>query len=112
MAYIELGKADGATVLTGGVRKGEIGYFVEPTIFSDVKPDMKIIREEIFGPVCAVIRFKEEQEVIDMANDTVYGLSSSVFTENVSRAIRVAHALETGQTFVSSPFARVGAARP
>ena len=61
---------------------------------------MKIIREEIFGPVCAVIKFKEEQEAIDMANDTVYGLSSVVFTENVSRAIRVAHALEAGQTFV------------
>ena len=102
MGYIESGKADGAKVLTGGERKGNAGYFVEPTIFTDVKPDMKIIREEIFGPVCAVIKFKDEQEVIDLANDTTYGLSSTVFTENISRAIRVAHALEAGQTFVSA----------
>lgn len=101
MGYIDSGKADGATVVTGGIRKGDTGYFVEPTIFTDVKPDMKIIREEIFGPVCAVIKFKDEQEVIELANDTVYGLSSVVFTENISRAIRVAHALEAGQTFVS-----------
>lgn len=100
LGYIESGKADGATVVTGGARKGDKGYFVEPTIFTNVKPDMKIIREEIFGPVCAVIKFKEEEEVIELANDTIYGLSSVVFTENISRAIRVAHALEAGQTFV------------
>lgn len=62
---------------------------------------MKIIREEIFGPVCAVIKFKTEQEVIDLANDTVYGLSSAVWSRNISRAVRVAHALEAGQAYVS-----------
>ncbi|KAI0341987.1 aldehyde dehydrogenase [Trametopsis cervina] len=101
LGYIESGKADGATLVTGGTRKGETGYFVQPTIFTDVSPDMKIVREEIFGPVCAVIKFKTEQEVIELANDTVYGLSSQVFSENISRALRVAHALEAGQTLVN-----------
>ena len=77
-----------------------MGYFVEPTIFTNVKPDMKIVQEEIFGPVCVVTKFKEEQEAIQMANDTVYGLSAYVFTETLSRAIRVSHALEAGQALV------------
>lgn len=101
LGYIESGKADGAKVVTGGVRKGETGYFVQPTIFQDVKPDMKIVREEIFGPVTAVTKFKTEEEAIEMANDTVYGLSAQVFTEQGSRAIRVAHSFAAGQTLVN-----------
>lgn len=81
---------------------GDTGYFVQPTVFTDVKANMKIVREEIFGPVCAVIKFKTEQEVIDLANDTIYGLSSVVWSENISRALRVAHSLEAGQAFVST----------
>ncbi|KAI0341998.1 aldehyde dehydrogenase [Trametopsis cervina] len=102
LGYIESGKTAGATVVTGGSRIGETGFFIQPTIFTDVKLDMKIVREEIFGPVCAVVKFKEEQEVIDLANDTVYGLTASIFTENISRGLRVAHGLETGQAYINS----------
>ncbi|KAG5969630.1 hypothetical protein E4U55_002038, partial [Claviceps digitariae] len=70
MGYIDSGKADGATVHLGGKRHGQEGYFIEPTIFTDVKPDMKIVREEIFGPVGVLIKFEDEADVIRQANDT------------------------------------------
>lgn len=73
---------------------------MQPTVFTDVKPSMSIVKEEIFGPVAVVVKFKDEDEVIEQANDTVYGLSSVVFTSDISRALRVAHALEAGTTFV------------
>ncbi|KAJ7333293.1 aldehyde dehydrogenase [Mycena albidolilacea] len=102
MGYIASGKESGATVHIGGERHGTEGYFIQPTIFTDVTPDMKIVREEIFGPVAAVMKFKTEEEVIEAANATDYGLSAYVFSENVGRAIRVAHAFESGSTFVNS----------
>ncbi|KAI0695528.1 aldehyde dehydrogenase [Cytidiella melzeri] len=102
LGYIESGKAEGATVITGGERNGNVGCFVKPTIFTDVKPSMKIVQEEIFGPVGVVVKFKDEQEVIELANDTVYGLSSSIFTRDISRALRVAHSLEAGQAYINS----------
>lgn len=101
LGYIESGKADGAKVVTGGSRKGDKGYFIKPTIFTDVKPEMKIVREEIFGPVCVVVKFKSEEEVIELANDSTYGLSCQLFSQDISRALRVAHALEAGQALVS-----------
>ena len=70
MGYINSGKTDGATVHLGGERVGSEGYFIEPTIFTNVKPDMKIVREEIFGPVGVVIKFEDEEDVIRQANDT------------------------------------------
>jgi len=73
MGYIESGKAQGATVHFGGTRVGNEGYYIAPTIFTDVKPDMKIVKEEIFGPVGVVAKFETEEEIIKMANDTVYG---------------------------------------
>ena len=88
--------------MTGGVRGAGAGYFVQPTIFADVRPDMRIVREEIFGPVGVVAKFSTEEEVLELANDTQYGLSSYAFTRDVSRAIRVANALEAGCAFVSS----------
>ena len=100
LGYIEHGKREGARLVAGGERYDRPGFFIRPTIFTDVKPDMKIVREEIFGPVAVVVKFKSEEEVIDMANDTDYGLSSYVFTQNVNTAIRVANALEAGNTFV------------
>ena len=100
MNYIQSGKGAGAKVRVGGSKQGDKGYYIEPTIFTDVKPDMKIVQEEIFGPVAVIVKFKTEEEVIQLANDTVYGLSSNVFTQNVSRALRVAHALEAGSTYV------------
>ncbi|KAF8208981.1 aldehyde dehydrogenase [Mycena galopus ATCC 62051] len=102
MGYIASGKESGATVHTGGERYGTEGYFIEPTIFTDVTPEMKIVKEEIFGPVAAVLKFKTEEEVIEAANATDYGLSACVFSENVGRAIRVAHAFESGSTFINS----------
>ena len=101
LGYIEHGIQEGARVVAGGTRSDSSGYFIRPTIFADVKPDMRIVREEIFGPVGVVAKFKTEGEVIESANDTEYGLSSHVYTQDVNRAIRVAHALEAGSTFVS-----------
>ncbi|EKM54312.1 uncharacterized protein PHACADRAFT_196743 [Phanerochaete carnosa HHB-10118-sp] len=101
LGYIESGKQEGARIVTGGSHIEGPGYFVKPTIFVDVKPDMKIVREEIFGPVAVVFKFKTEEEAIEAANDTDYGLSSYVFTENVSRAIRVSNAIEAGSCFIN-----------
>ncbi|KAF9261278.1 aldehyde dehydrogenase [Marasmius fiardii PR-910] len=101
MSYIDSAKTEGGNIVTGGSRHGSEGFFIQPTIVADCKPEMKIVREEIFGPVAAVIKFKTEEEVIEMANDTSYGLAAAVFTENNSRAIRVVHALQAGSTFVN-----------
>ncbi|KAJ6608514.1 aldehyde dehydrogenase [Mycena sp. CBHHK59/15] len=102
MGYIDSGKQSGATVHVGGARHGSEGYFIEPTIFTDCTPDMKIVQEEIFGPVAVVLKFKTEEEVIEAANATTYGLSCCIFTENIKRGLRVAHELESGSAFVNS----------
>ncbi|MGN1318367.1 MAG: aldehyde dehydrogenase family protein, partial [Lachnospirales bacterium] len=90
LGYIEKGKAEGATLACGGYRVTEgdcsKGYFVKPTVFDNCTQDMTIVREEIFGPVCAIIPFKTEEEVIKMANDTEYGLAGAVFSLNSARA--------------------------
>ncbi|KAF9468331.1 putative 1-pyrroline-5-carboxylate dehydrogenase [Collybia nuda] len=101
MGYIASGKQDSATVETGGSQIGTEGYFVEPTIFSDVKPEMKIAREEIFGPVAAVFKFTDEKAVIDLANDTTYGLACAVFTKDIKRAMTTAHGIEAGTSWVN-----------
>jgi len=101
MGYIEIGKKEGASVQAGGERHGSEGWFVAPTIFTNCQPGMKIVEEEIFGPVAVVIKFKTEEEAIEMANDSAYGLACGLFTENSARAIRVAHALEAGTAFVN-----------
>ncbi|KAG6916256.1 hypothetical protein DXG01_007713 [Tephrocybe rancida] len=105
MAYIDSGKSDGAKVLAGGERHGSEGYFVQPTIFTDVRPDMKIVREEIFGPVASIIKFTTEEEVIEAANNTEYGLWCSVFSQNISRALRVAHSMEAGTAMINASMA-------
>jgi aldehyde dehydrogenase (NAD+) len=102
MGYLQSGKEEGATVHIGGEQIGKDGYFVHPTVFTNVKPDMKIMREEIFGPVTAITKFKEEAEVIEMANNTLYGLSATIFTDNSARAHRVAHAIEAGTLWVNT----------
>ncbi|KAI8146002.1 aldehyde dehydrogenase domain-containing protein [Fennellomyces sp. T-0311] len=101
MGYIETGKQEGATCLLGGNRVGDAGYFIEPTIFTDVTPKMKIMQEEIFGPVVAVSKFKDVDDVIQMAHDTSYGLAAAVFTSNITRAITVSNALEAGTVWVN-----------
>jgi len=100
MSYINSGKEQGATVHLGGERHGTEGYWIKPTIFTDVKPDMRIVREEIFGPVGVVIKFDDEEDVVRQANDTVYGLAAAVFTQDITRAIRVAHSLQAGTAWV------------
>ncbi|KAK4122881.1 aldehyde dehydrogenase [Parathielavia appendiculata] len=101
MGYIESGKKDGATVVTGGERLGDKGYFIQPTIFADVRQDMKIMQEEIFGPVCAIAKFKDEEEVIHLGNDTEYGLAASVHTKDLNTAIRVANKIRAGTVWVN-----------
>lgn len=105
LGYIQKGIDEGATLVCGGQRytQGECarGYFVTPTIFDDCTPDMTIVREEIFGPVVAVQTFKTEQEAIDMANDTEYGLAGAVFTADITRAMRVIRELRAGITWIN-----------
>lgn len=101
MGYIDSGKDQGATVHLGGDRIGDEGYFIQPTIFTDVKPEMKIVQEEIFGPVGVVIKFDDDEDVIRQANDTVYGLAAAVFSKNIDRALTVANRLQAGTVWVS-----------
>ncbi|MFZ2155064.1 MAG: aldehyde dehydrogenase family protein [Bradyrhizobium sp.] len=105
MSYIDIGQKEGARVACGGKRpagdKYEKGFFVEPTIFVGVNNDMRIAREEIFGPVAAVINFEDESEAIKIANDTEYGLASAVWTRDVSRGLRVARQIEAGQVWIN-----------
>jgi aldehyde dehydrogenase (NAD+) len=101
MGYIESGKKEGATLIHGGDRHGTDGYFINPTVFTDVKPDMKIVKEEIFGPVGVVIKFETEADVIKQANDTLYGLAAAVFTQNITRAIETAHKLQAGTAWIN-----------
>jgi gamma-glutamyl-gamma-aminobutyraldehyde dehydrogenase len=101
--YIESGKSEGARLVLGGKRTllNTGGFFVEPTIFDQVKPSMRIAREEIFGPVLSVFSVSTEEEAIAVANDTNYGLTASVYTQDVSRAHRVARALRAGTVSVN-----------
>lgn len=101
--YIESGKQDGATIALGGSRilRETGGYFVAATIFDNVRPEMRIAREEIFGPVLSVLTCDTEQEAISLANDTTYGLTASVYTQNLGTAHRVARALRAGTVSVN-----------
>lgn len=103
--YIEIGKKEGAKLVTGGERlKGDRfadGYYINPTLFRDVKPDMRIVQEEIFGPVVVVQKFKTEEEAVDLANGTAFGLAGAVFSNDVTRAHRVIRAMKAGITWVN-----------
>ncbi len=106
LAYIASGKAEGATLLAGGERlvDGHFaqGQYVTPTVFGDCRDDMKIVREEIFGPVMSVLEFETEDEAIARANDTEYGLAAGVVTENLSRAHRAIHRLDAGICWINT----------
>ncbi|PPJ58986.1 hypothetical protein CBER1_11786 [Cercospora berteroae] len=102
MSYINSGKAAGAKVETGGTRKGDKGYFIEPTIFSNVTEDMQIQQEEIFGPVCSIAKFKTKEDAIRVGNNTNYGLAAAVHTQNLNTAIEVSNALKAGTVWVNT----------
>ncbi|PHH88860.1 hypothetical protein CDD83_6960 [Cordyceps sp. RAO-2017] len=101
MSYIKHGKDEGAVVEIGGERHGDKGYFIQPTIFSNVRSDMKIMQEEIFGPVCAITKFKDEEEAIQLGHETNYGLAAAVHTKDLNTAIRVSNALRAGTVWVN-----------
>ena len=101
LGYIESGKQEGAKLLLGGKRWGKRGYFIEPTVFSDVKDDMKIAREEIFGPVFCVFKFKDLDEVIKRSNDTQFGLAGGIITKNMDAAFKYVNAVRTGVVYVN-----------
>ena len=105
-SYVEIGNEEGATLLTGGEIAGEgdlaKGFYYRPTIFGDVKPDMRIAQEEIFGPVLSLISVKDEAEAVSVSNGIRYGLSSSIFTRDVNRAFRAMRDLEAGITYVNA----------
>ncbi|MFZ0319142.1 MAG: aldehyde dehydrogenase family protein, partial [Candidatus Sulfotelmatobacter sp.] len=101
MGYIESGKREGATLACGGERVGHRGYFIQPTVFSDVQDEMKIAREEIFGPVMSIIAFKDMDEVIARANRTTYGLAAGVWTRDIKKAHAVANSVRAGTVWVN-----------
>ncbi|MGX5358101.1 aldehyde dehydrogenase [Kocuria sp. KH4] len=103
-SYVELGVSEGATVLTGGGRPevGLPGYFYSPTVLTGVTNDMRVTREEIFGPVAAIMPFDTEDEVLGLANDTEYGLAAGIWTQNLARAHRMARRLEAGTIWVNT----------
>jgi betaine-aldehyde dehydrogenase len=104
--YIEIGQKEGAKLVTGGDQpkgeKYESGYYINPTIFSHVKADMRIVQEEIFGPVVVIQKFKGQEEAIELANDTPYGLAGAVFTNDITRAHTVVKQLRAGITWVNA----------
>jgi acyl-CoA reductase-like NAD-dependent aldehyde dehydrogenase len=112
-SYIDSAKADGAQLVTGGKRPAgaqfEKGYWLEPTVYADVKQDMRIAREEIFGPVLSVMRWSDVDEVIKLANSVEYGLTAAVWTNDITKAMRTAQRLQTGYVWINGVNAHVRA---
>jgi acyl-CoA reductase-like NAD-dependent aldehyde dehydrogenase len=106
LGYVERGRSEGAELVTGGARarfRGEeIGYWIEPTVFTGVRPEHTIAREEIFGPVLAVMEFDDEDEAVSLANETIYGLAAGIWTRDVKTAHRVARRVQAGTIWINT----------
>lgn len=102
LEYIQIGKDEGARLVCGGEAVSGEGYFIRPTVFADCDNQMRIVQEEIFGPVLVVIPFETEEQAIHLANDNEYGLAASVFTKDISRALRLTRRLEAGTVWVNT----------
>lgn len=101
MDYIDSGRSEGAKLVCGGDRVGDRGYFIQPTVFADVQDEMKIAREEIFGPVMSIIPFKSIDEVVERSNRTDYGLAAAVWTRDISKAHSIANSVRAGTVWVN-----------
>ena len=101
MGYIDIGISEGANLLSGGKRVGNKGYFIQPTIFDGVKDNMRIAKEEIFGPVMNILKFKDVDEVIQRGNKTFYGLAAAIWTKDITKAHRLANSLRAGTVWVN-----------
>jgi aldehyde dehydrogenase (NAD+) len=101
LSFVESGKQEGAKLMCGGDRVGDRGYFVAPTVFADVKDEMKIAQEEIFGPVMSILKFKDMDELIDRANKTIYGLAAAVWTRDIGKAHHIANNVRAGTVWVN-----------
>jgi len=102
MKYIKIGQEEGARLVTGGKRMGDKGFFIEPTIFADAKDDMKIVKDEIFGPVMVILKFKDINDVIDRANNSIYGLTGGVSSKDLSKALAVANNIKSGTVWINT----------
>ena len=101
LKYIKSGVSQSANLLIGGNKYGDKGYHVEPTVFADIQDDMDIAKDEIFGLMMSILKFSDIEEAVQRANDTDYGLTAAVFTEDISKALQVSNALRVGQIYVN-----------
>lgn len=111
LELIETGKSEGAKLECGGKQSGTKGFFIQPTVFSNVTDDMTIAREEIFGPVQSIFKFKTFDEALQRANDTAYGLAAGVVTKDIDRALMFAQGVEAGSVWINS-YMTMGASTP